>query len=83
MEIVAIIPARYESTRFEGKPLADICGYPMIWWTYNQVKKCKKINRVLVATDNSKIENECKRLNIDVVMTSDKHTMMLERIHEG
>ena len=37
--IKAIIPARYASSRFPGKPLADICGKPMIWWVYNQVKK--------------------------------------------
>ena len=39
MNIVGVIPARYQSTRFPGKPLADICGKPMIWWVYNQVKK--------------------------------------------
>ncbi len=39
MKIVGIIPARYKSSRFEGKPLADICGKPMIWYVCNQVKR--------------------------------------------
>jgi CMP-2-keto-3-deoxyoctulosonic acid synthetase len=41
MKIVGVIPARYSSSRFEGKPLADICGKPMLWWVYNQAKKVK------------------------------------------
>ena len=43
MNIVGVIPARYQSTRFPGKPLADICGKPMIWWVYNQVKKVESL----------------------------------------
>lgn len=39
MKIIGVIPARYNSSRLPGKPLADICGKPMIWWVYNQVKK--------------------------------------------
>lgn len=39
MKIIGVIPARYSSTRFPGKPLADICGKPMLWWVYQQVKK--------------------------------------------
>ena len=43
MKVIAIIPARYRSTRFEGKPLADICGKPMIWWVYRQLSLAKGI----------------------------------------
>ena len=82
MKIIGVIPARYESTRFEGKPLADICGKPMIWWTYQQVKKAKGIDEVYVATDSKKIEEVCKNNNINVVMTRNDHSMMLERVHE-
>ena len=39
MKIIAIIPARYKSSRFPGKPLADVCGKPMIWWVYQQAMK--------------------------------------------
>ena len=52
MKIAAIIPARFNSSRFQGKPLADICGKPMIWWVYQQMKKVKKISEVWVATDD-------------------------------
>ncbi len=82
MKIIGIIPARYKSSRFEGKPLADILGKPMIWWTYNQVKKVKGLDDVYVATDDDRIINKCKELNMNVIPTKDTHTMMLERIQE-
>ena len=72
MKIIGIIPARYKSTRFEGKPLADILGKPMVWWTYQQAKKVKGLADVFVATDSEIIEKVCKELDINVLMTSDK-----------
>ena len=54
MKIICIIPARYKSSRFEGKPLADICGKPMIWWVYQQAKKVEELEEVYVATDEKK-----------------------------
>lgn len=82
MKIIGIIPARYKSTRFEGKPLADICGKPMIWWVYQQVKKVKELNEVYVATDDEKIEKICKDFGMNVIMTSDFHKTPTDRIHE-
>ena len=82
MKIIGIIPARYKSTRFEGKPLADICGKPMIWHVYNQVKKVKKFNQIIVATDDERIEKVCKEYNMDVIMTSDNHKTPTDRVHE-
>lgn len=82
MKIVAVIPARYKSSRFPGKPLADICGKPMIWWVYNQAKKAKGITEVYVATDDEKIFNRCKEEGINVVMTSDACPTHLERLYE-
>lgn len=82
MKIIGIIPARYKSTRFEGKPLADICGKPMIWYVYNQVKKVKKFNQIIVATDDERIEKVCKEYNMDVIMTSDTHKTPTDRVHE-
>lgn len=61
MKVLAIIPARYSSTRFPGKPLADICGRPMLWWVYNQVIKASKITKVIVATDDYRIKEVCKK----------------------
>ncbi len=82
MKIVGIIPARYQSSRFPGKPLVDICGRPMIWWVYNQVKKVKELNEIYVATDNEKIETICKMYDIPCLMTKDNHPTHVHRIHE-
>ncbi|MCB6308729.1 3-deoxy-manno-octulosonate cytidylyltransferase [Mediterraneibacter glycyrrhizinilyticus] len=82
MKVVAIIPARYNSSRFRGKPLADICGKPMIWWVYNQVCKSRKINEVYVATDNWEIKQECEKWNINCIMTLEEHKTSTERVYE-
>lgn len=82
MKILAVIPARYESSRFEGKPLKDICGKPMIWWTYQAVKKSSLVTDVVIATDDKRIMDECEKLKIKSIMTSNKHKMMLERVCE-
>ena len=82
MNIVGVIPARYNSSRFTGKPLTDICGKPMIWWVYQQVKKVNELNEVYVATDDERIKAECEKYNIKVVMTSDKHQTHLDRLAE-
>jgi 3-deoxy-manno-octulosonate cytidylyltransferase (CMP-KDO synthetase) len=82
MKIIGIIPARYKSSRFEGKPLADICGKPMIWWVYQQCKKVEDFSRVYVATDDDRIFETCKNLDMDVIMTSDEHKTGTDRIGE-
>lgn len=82
MKIVAVIPARYSSSRFPGKPLADICGKPMIWWVYNQVKKVKRFNDVVVAIDSPIIRNACEEYGINYMMTKDNHPEHISRIHE-
>ncbi|MBP0965271.1 MAG: 3-deoxy-manno-octulosonate cytidylyltransferase [Oscillospiraceae bacterium] len=82
MKIIGVIPARYKSSRFPGKPLADICGKPMIWWVYNQAAKVGELDAVYVATDDERIESVCKALDINVIMTSDKHRTGTDRIGE-
>ena len=82
MKIVAIIPARYKSTRFEGKPLADICGHPMIWWVYKRVSEVKKFNDVFVAIDDERIRSVCEKLGIKYIMTRNDHPEHISRIHE-
>ena len=82
MKIVGVIPARYESSRFPGKPLADICGKPMIWWVYNQVKKVKELQEVYVATDDERIKKECEKYEIKAVMTKNSHKTHLDRLAE-
>lgn len=82
MRIVGVIPARYKSSRFPGKSLADICGKPMIWWVYQQAVKVNDLNNVYVATDDERIEQACKSYNIPVIMTSDKHPTGTDRVVE-
>ena len=82
MKIVAVIPARYKSTRLPGKPLADICGKPMIWWVYNQVKKVKEFKDIFVATDDERIKETCEKYNIKVIMTRDNHPDHISRVQE-
>lgn len=82
MKIIGIIPARYKSTRYEGKPLADICGKPMVWWTYQQAKKVIGLDEVYVATDSEIIEKVCKEHGVNVIMTSDQNKTPTDRIYE-
>ena len=82
MRIVAVIPARYQSSRFPGKPLADICGKPMIWWVYQQAKKVNEFEAVYVATDDDRIYRTCEELGLSVLMTSSKHRTGTDRLGE-
>lgn len=82
MKVIGIIPARYKSTRFEGKPLADICGKPMIWWVYEQMKKVKEFEDIFVAIDDEKVRTVCELHEIKYIMTSDNLPEHITRIHE-
>lgn len=82
MNVVAIIPARYDSSRFPGKPLADICGKPMIWWVYNQVCKAESIQNVYVATDDQRIMDVCESFGMNTIMTRKNHKTSTERAYE-
>ena len=82
MKIIGVIPARYKSSRFPGKPLVDICGKPMIWWVYQQAKKVPEFDEVYVATDDDRIEAACKEHDMKVIMTSDKHETGSDRVAE-
>ncbi len=82
MKIVGVIPARYGSSRFEGKPLADIFGKPMIWWTYHRVLQVKELDEVYVATDDERIREVCQTYEMNVVMTSKEHPTHVHRIQE-
>ena len=82
MKIIGVIPARYKSSRFPGKPLADICGRPMIWWVYQQCLKVEDFDAVYVATEDQRIYDVCTELGINVVMTADTHKTGTDRIGE-
>ena len=77
---VGIIPARYASSRFPGKPLCDICGHPMIWHVYQSVIKWSKWEKVVVATDNHLIGNTCAEYKIPCIMTHESHVDCLEKL---
>ncbi len=82
MKVIGIIPARYASTRFPGKPLADIGGKPMIQRVYEQALKAD-LHDVIVATDDERIENAVKQFGGKVMMTSPNHSNGTERIAEA
>ena len=80
--IIAIIPARYGSTRFPGKSLALIKGKPMIQWVYERTKRSRLVNRVIVATDDDRILKAVAAFSGEGVMTSPEHATGTDRIAE-
>lgn len=82
LKIIGVIPARYKSSRFEGKPLCIIKNIPMIKRTYNQAKKSKLLNKLVVATDNDLIKTYCESEKIPVIMTSEECMTGTDRIVE-
>lgn len=80
--IYVIIPARYHSTRFLGKPLAIIAGKTMIQRVYEQAQKATLVDSVLVATDNKKIEEHVKTFGGMAVLTSPNHISGTDRLAE-
>lgn len=82
MKILGIIPARYESTRFPGKPLVDIDGKTMIQRVYEQCKKAKLLTEVVVATDDERILNHVIGFGGKAIMTSTAHQSGTERCGE-
>ena len=83
LSIVAIIPARYASTRFPGKPLVHIHGKTMIQCVYDQVKSTPEITEVVVATDDDRIEAEVLRFGGKVVRTRPEHPSGTDRCFEA
>lgn len=82
MKIIGVIPARYKSSRFPGKPLVNICGKPMIWWVYQQAAKVRALDELYVATDDERIRLTCEQYGMNCMMTSDKHKTGADRIAE-
>jgi 3-deoxy-manno-octulosonate cytidylyltransferase (CMP-KDO synthetase) len=82
MKILGIIPARYASTRFPGKPLVDIAGKSMIQRVYEQAKKCIHLNEVIVATDDSRIFDHVAGFGGMAIITSSEHQSGTDRCAE-
>lgn len=83
MRVEAFIPARYGSTRLEGKPLADIAGKPMIQRVYERAKEARLVDSVTVATDDERIADAVASFGGRVVMTSPSHRSGTDRVAEA
>jgi 3-deoxy-manno-octulosonate cytidylyltransferase (CMP-KDO synthetase) len=82
MKVLGVIPARWASTRFPGKPLKEIAGKAMIHWVWDQTVKAKSITHAVIATDDERIAEYCHTNNLNVVMTKDTHPTGSDRLAE-
>lgn len=82
MQICAIIPARYQSSRFPGKPLVDIGGKSLLNRTWEQVQKCSDITRTIIATDDERIFKHALSFGAEVIMTSKECPTGSDRLAE-
>lgn len=82
MGVTVVIPARYASTRFPGKPLADLCGKPMIQWVYERSALCGSVDRVIVATDDPRIAAAVRGFGGEVALTRADHATGTDRLAE-
>jgi 3-deoxy-manno-octulosonate cytidylyltransferase (CMP-KDO synthetase) len=78
-----VIPARFSSSRFEGKPLAPILGKPMIWHVYSRAILCPHLKKVVLATDDDRIFAAAESYDIPVLMTRKDHTCGTDRVLEA
>ena len=82
MSVVAIIPARYGSTRLPGKPLAEIAGKPMIQHVYENASKARVLDRVVVATDDRRVVDVVRAFGGEVMLTAAHHLSGTDRLAE-
>ena len=81
--ILAVIPARYGSTRFPGKPLTPILGKPLLQWVWEGAKQARLIDQVLIATDDDRIASAAQRFGAEIRMTKTDHPSGTDRIAEA
>jgi 3-deoxy-manno-octulosonate cytidylyltransferase (CMP-KDO synthetase) len=82
MTVLAILPARFGSTRFPGKPLTPIAGKPMIQHVWERTRLAKQVDAVVIATDDERIERACNAFGADVEMTAIDHPTGTDRLAE-
>ncbi len=82
MTVLAILPARYGSTRFPGKPLTPIAGRPMIQHVWERTRIAKQVDAVVIATDDERIRKACESFGAEVEMTADDHPTGTDRLAE-
>jgi len=83
MKVIGVIPARLDSTRFPGKVLADLWGKPIIQHVYERAKKAKRLDELLIATDDERIFDTAKKFGAEVAITSKKHLTGTDRVSEA
>lgn len=83
MKVIGVIPARYGSTRLEGKPLKDICGKPMVQLVYEVAQKAHLLDQVYVATDDQRIVAAVEKFGGKARLTSPKHNTGTDRVAEA
>src|SRR4051794_6149734 len=83
MRVLGVIPARYRSSRFEGKPLADILGKPMVQHVYERSRAAGCLDQVLVATDDQRIYDAVRAFGGPVVLTGSEHRSGTDRVAEA
>lgn len=82
-EVFAIVPARYQSSRFPGKPLALIHGRPMFWHVMRRAAMCPLVSRAVLATDDERIFQAARQLDVEVLMTGAHHASGTDRVLEA
>ena len=82
MDAIGIIPARYGSTRFEGKVLADLMGKPVIQHVWENAKRASTLNDLIVAADDEKVKEEVERFGGKAVLTAKEHKTGTDRLRE-
>ena len=82
-DCVGIIPARYASNRFPGKPLAEILGKPMFWHVYDRARRCREMKQVYLATDDRRIIQSARTLEVPALMTRSDHPSGSDRVMEA
>lgn len=80
-KVIGVIPARFASTRFPGKPLAFIAGKPLLQWVVEQALKAKLLNQVIVATDHDEIAQLAEKLGVQAIMTESDLPSGTDRIY--
>lgn len=81
-KVLGVIPARFHSQRFPGKPLANILGKPMIQWVYEGAKTSSLCRRLIIATDDKRIAEAAQKFGAETCLTSPSHSSGTERVAE-
>ena len=82
IRVLVVLPARYGSTRFPGKPLADLHGQPLIWHAYQAARGVPGVDRVVVATDDERIKQAVESRGGDAIITTGEHATGTDRLSE-